>query len=98
MLRLLALPIELLPIIVCALQAMLDAKRGRKRQRYGATILVNAPRELAWRLNVAERMVLNAPLHNELAIRSSGKGNRLAMLAPLAEESTAQFAPCALPG
>jgi Zn-dependent protease len=61
MLRLLAIPIDLLRIVLCTLQAMVDAAKGRNRQRYEAEILINAPRDAVWRFNVAERMVLNGP-------------------------------------
>ncbi|MGJ5051167.1 metalloprotease [Bradyrhizobium oligotrophicum] len=61
MLRLLAVPIELLRLVICVLQAMVDAARNRQRQRYEAQILINAPRDAVWRFNVAERMVLNGP-------------------------------------
>jgi Zn-dependent protease len=66
MLRLLALPIELLRIVVFTLQAMVDAAKGRKRQRYEADILINAPRDAVWRFNVAERMVLKGPPLTEI--------------------------------
>ncbi|CCE05325.1 membrane hypothetical protein [Bradyrhizobium sp. STM 3843] len=61
MLRLLALPIDLLRIALCALQAMVDLLMSRNRQRYEATVLINAPREAVWRFNVADQMVLNGP-------------------------------------
>ncbi|XUM21867.1 metalloprotease [Bradyrhizobium oligotrophicum S58] len=55
------MPIELLRLVICILQAMADAVRGRNRPRYEATILVNAPRDAVWQFNVAERMVLSGP-------------------------------------
>ncbi len=55
MLRFLTLPIELLLVFICLLQAIVDAVQGRNRQRYEAANLINAPRDAAWRFNVAER-------------------------------------------
>lgn len=61
MLGLLNLPVELLRILVCAWQGMVDALRGRNRLRFESTVLIDAPREAVWRFNAADRTVLDGP-------------------------------------
>ncbi|MCJ9702026.1 metalloprotease [Bradyrhizobium sp. SHOUNA76] len=61
MLRLLALPIELLRIAFYVLQGLLDALRSRNRPRFASTVLIKAPREAVWRFNTANLIVLNGP-------------------------------------
>jgi Zn-dependent protease len=61
MLRLLALPIDLLRIALYTVYAFVDAARGRKRQRFETTILINAPRDAVWRLTTADQTVLKGP-------------------------------------
>lgn len=61
MLRLLALPLVLLRIAFYAVQALIDTAKGRNRQRFESTILINAPRDAVWRFNVADRVTLAGP-------------------------------------
>ncbi|WP_027554789.1 metalloprotease [Bradyrhizobium sp. Cp5.3] len=61
MLRLLAIPIELLRIAFYALQGLVDALRARDRLSLEFSVLVNAPRDAVWRFSTAERMVLDGP-------------------------------------
>jgi hypothetical protein len=61
MLRLLALPIELLRIAFYALQGLVDAVRARNRLNLEFSVLVNAPRDAVWQFSAADRMVLDGP-------------------------------------
>ncbi len=61
MLRLLALPIELLRIAFYALQGLVDALRARNRLDLEFNVLVNAPRDAVWQFSTADRMVLDGP-------------------------------------
>ncbi|WP_247557523.1 hypothetical protein [Bradyrhizobium sp. 138] len=61
MLRLLALPIELLRVAFYVLQGLLDALRSRNRPRFASTVLIRASRDAVWRFNTAELIVLNGP-------------------------------------
>ena len=67
MLRLLALPIELLRIAFYVLQGLLDAIQSRNRPRFASTVLIRAPREAVWRFNTASLIVLNGPPVIEIA-------------------------------
>jgi Zn-dependent protease len=61
MLRLLALPIEILRIAFYALQGLVDALRARNRLDLEFNVLVNAPRDAVWQFSTADRMVLDGP-------------------------------------
>jgi len=61
MLRLLALPIELLRIAFYALQGLVDALRARNRLDLEFNVFVNAPRDAVWQFSTAEHMVLDGP-------------------------------------
>ncbi|MBC9877923.1 hypothetical protein G8O24_11280 [Bradyrhizobium sp. INPA01-394B] len=61
MLRLLALPIEILRIAFYALQGLVDALRARNRLNLEFNVLVNAPRDAVWQFSTADRMVLDGP-------------------------------------
>jgi hypothetical protein len=61
LLGLLRLPIELLWIAYQALIGILDVARERKRRRYEAAVLINAPRDLVWRFYTASRIVFDGP-------------------------------------
>jgi len=67
MLRLLLVPVELFRIAFYALQGLIDALRGRQRLRLEFTVLINAPREAVWRLNIADHMVLDGPPTMEIS-------------------------------
>jgi len=55
------LPIELLRVALYALRGLIDTLRARNRLRFEFTILINAPREVVWRLSTAERSVFDGP-------------------------------------
>jgi len=61
MLRLLALPIEILRIAFYALQGLVDALRARNRLDLEFNVLVNAPRDAVWQFSTADRIVLDGP-------------------------------------
>ncbi|MBR1087202.1 hypothetical protein JQ621_06890 [Bradyrhizobium manausense] len=67
MLRLLALPIELLRIAFYALQGLIDALRGQNRLSQEFSVLVNAPRDAVWRISTADHLVLEGPPLLELS-------------------------------
>jgi len=61
MLRLLALPFELLRIAFYAFKGLVDALRARNRLDLEFNVLVNAPRDAVWQFSTADRMVLDGP-------------------------------------
>ncbi|MDA9411233.1 hypothetical protein [Bradyrhizobium sp. CCBAU 45384] len=61
MLRLLALPIEMLRIAFYALQGLFDTLRARNRLNLEFNVLVNAPRDDLWQFSTADHMVLDGP-------------------------------------
>jgi hypothetical protein len=67
MLRLLALPVELLRIALYALQGVVDALRARSRLNQQFSVLVNAPRDAVWQISNAEHLVLEGPPTLELS-------------------------------
>lgn len=77
MLRLLALPIELLRIVFYVLKGLFDALRSRDRQRFAFTVLIRAPRDTVWRFNTAELIVLNGPPAIEISHRPLPDGDGL---------------------
>jgi Zn-dependent protease len=61
MLKLLTLPIELLRVAFYALRGLVDALKARHRLRFEFTVLIDAPRDVVWRLSTADRIVLRGP-------------------------------------
>ena len=61
MIRLLALPVEILRIAFYALHGLVDALRARNRLNLEFNVLVDAPRDAVWQFSTADRMVLDGP-------------------------------------
>jgi Zn-dependent protease len=67
MLKLLALPIELLRIALYALLGVADALRARTRLNREFSVLINAPRDAVWQISTADHLVLDGPPVLELS-------------------------------
>ncbi|MDA9440097.1 hypothetical protein XH98_13365 [Bradyrhizobium sp. CCBAU 51745] len=71
MLRLLALPIEMLRIAFYALQGLFDTLRARNRLNLEFNVLVNAPRDDVWQFSTADHMYWMARLCSRSRARPS---------------------------
>jgi Zn-dependent protease len=71
---LLRLPIELSWIGFYALCGLVDSLRGHKRLRVEGTVLINAPRDVVWRLSTADRILFEGPSTIEI-VREPLPGN-----------------------